>query len=63
MTRPSETSTVCPFKGTASYVDLVVNETEITDAAWTYRTPIAERADIAGYLSFAADGVTVLVTE
>ncbi len=55
-TRPSETHTVCPFKGTASYVNLAVGDTEIADAAWFYPTPIAERADIAGYLELRRRG-------
>ena len=32
--QPSETHTVCPWKGTASYYDVVVNGETNTDAAW-----------------------------
>ena len=32
--RPSETHTVCGWKGTASYYDIVVNGETNRDAAW-----------------------------
>ena len=32
----SETQTVCPWKGTASYYSLAVNGNENADAAWYY---------------------------
>jgi uncharacterized protein (DUF427 family) len=34
--RPSETHTVCGWKGTASYYDIVVNGATNKDAAWFY---------------------------
>jgi len=34
--RASETHTVCPWKGTASYYDVVVNGEVNGDAAWYY---------------------------
>ncbi|AHE57046.1 DUF427 domain-containing protein [Sphingomonas sanxanigenens] len=33
---PSGTTTVCPWKGTASYYSLVVDGAENRDAAWYY---------------------------
>lgn len=33
---PSATTTVCPWKGTASYYSLVVDGAENRDAAWYY---------------------------
>ena len=33
---PSQTHSVCPWKGTASYYSIVVNGEENTDAAWFY---------------------------
>ena len=33
--RPSETHTVCPWKGTASYYDVEVNGKQNRDAAWS----------------------------
>jgi uncharacterized protein (DUF427 family) len=35
--RPSDTTTICPWKGMAHYYSLVVNGTENKDAAWYYR--------------------------
>src|SRR5207248_11696968 len=37
--RESETHTVCPWKGTASYYDVVVGEEVNSDAAWYYPQP------------------------
>ena len=34
--KPSETHTVCPWKGTASYYSLSVNGKDNKDAAWFY---------------------------
>ena len=34
--RPSDTHSVCPWKGTASYYSLVVDGAENKDAAWYY---------------------------
>ena len=39
----SDTHTVCPWKGTASYFTLVVGGKHNEDAAWYYPTP-SERA-------------------
>jgi uncharacterized protein (DUF427 family) len=35
----SDTHTVCPWKGTASYFTVVVDGETNTDAAWYYPTP------------------------
>ena len=37
--RPSETHTTCPWKGTASYYDVVVDGQINKDAAWYYPHP------------------------
>lgn len=56
--RPSETHTVCPWKGTASYYDVVVDGRTNKDAAWYYPTPKDAAKQIAGYVAFWR-GVTV----
>ena len=38
---PSETHTVCPWKGTASYLNVVVGGKTNADAAWFYPRPSA----------------------
>ena len=59
--RPSATSTVCPYKGTASYWSVEAGGTLVTDAVWTYAEPIPGREDIAGLLCFYFDRVELYV--
>jgi uncharacterized protein (DUF427 family) len=54
---PSETSTVCAYKGTASYFAVA----GVADAAWVYQEPFTDLAAIAGLLSFDGEGVEVSV--
>lgn len=56
--QPSATHTVCHWKGTASYYDLVVNGERNADAAWYYPEPKDAAKQIAGYVAFWR-GVTV----
>lgn len=56
--RESRTHTVCGWKGTASYYDVVVDGEENRDAAWYYPVTKPEAAHIAGYVAFWK-GVTV----
>ena len=56
--RNSTTHTVCSWKGTASYYDVVVNGEVNKDAAWYYSEPKAEAANIKGHIAFWK-GVTV----
>jgi uncharacterized protein (DUF427 family) len=55
---PSETHTVCGWKGTASYYDVVVAGQRNPDAAWTYPDPKPAASEIARYIAFWK-GVTV----
>jgi uncharacterized protein (DUF427 family) len=50
--RESSTHTVCPWKGTASYYDVVVNGETNKDAAWYYPAPKEAAKNIAGYIAF-----------
>jgi uncharacterized protein (DUF427 family) len=50
--RPSATSTVCPWKGTAHYYTLSVAGKENADAAWYYPEPKPAAANIAGMVAF-----------
>ena len=50
--RESETTTVCPWKGTANYYDVVINDQVNQDAAWYYADPKPEAQNIAGYIAF-----------
>lgn len=56
--KSTRTST-CPWKGEASYYSIVTPEATLQDAVWSYETPIADVAQIAGHLAFYTDRVTV----
>lgn len=58
---PSETTTLCPYKGQASYHHVKVNGREYKDLVWYYRYPTMESAQIAGYLCFYNEKVDVWV--
>lgn len=60
---PSDHTTVCPFKGRASYWTLNSADPTIENVVWTYRTPLPEVAAIAGHVSFYDDGLRVVVVE
>jgi uncharacterized protein (DUF427 family) len=51
----TETETVCPYKGIASYW----SAGDLEDIAWSYRNPIPEAGAIEGLVSFMGDGVEV----
>lgn len=50
--RPSETHTVCPWKGTASYYSIEVDGQRNPDAAWFYPDPKPAAAQIKDYVAF-----------
>ncbi len=56
--RESRTTTTCPWKGQASYFNVVVNGEVNRDAAWYYPDPSPAAKEIAGRLAFWR-GVTV----
>ena len=49
---PSETHSLCPWKGTASYYDVVVGGRTNKDAAWFYPHPKDAAKQIANYIAF-----------
>lgn len=50
--RSSDHRSVCPWKGEASYYDVVVNGDVNPAAAWYYPTPKAAAAEITGRVAF-----------
>jgi uncharacterized protein (DUF427 family) len=48
----SELHTDCPWKGTASYYDVVVDGQRNGDAAWYYPEPKEAAAEILGRVAF-----------
>ena len=54
----SDHTSVCPWKGTASYYTVVVDGEENRDAAWTYPAPKEAAAQLKDHVAFWR-GVTV----
>jgi uncharacterized protein (DUF427 family) len=50
--RENERHSVCPWKGTASYYDIVVNGHNNRGAAWTYPSPKAAAKQIKNHIAF-----------
>ena len=50
--RESDHHSVCPWKGTASYYDVVVDDAVNAQAAWYYPRPKEAAAQIAGRVAF-----------
>ena len=50
--RESDTTSVCPWKGTAHYYSLAVDGKENPDAAWYYPEPKPAAEEIRGRIAF-----------
>ncbi len=50
--KPSDTTTVCSWKGTANYYSLSVAGAENPDAAWYYANPQEAAEEISGRVAF-----------
>lgn len=50
--RENSHTTVCSWKGTASYYDVVVDDAVNEAAAWYYPEPKDAAANITGYVAF-----------
>lgn len=50
--KASDTHTTCPWKGLASYYDIVVEGEMNKDAAWFYPDPKPAANKIKGYIAF-----------
>jgi uncharacterized protein (DUF427 family) len=50
--KPSSTTTVCSWKGTAHYYHVVVDGKENRDAAWYYPEPKPAAAEIKDHVAF-----------
>ena len=48
----SDTHTTCPWKGEASYYNIVINEEVEYDAAWYYPEPKAAAGQIKNHVAF-----------
>ena len=50
--RPSSTTTICPWKGTAHYHSLHVDGADNPNAAWYYPDPKSKAENIRGRIAF-----------
>ncbi len=57
----SDTQTACPYKGTASYHNVVVNGKSYDDIVWYYPTPLRESEQVAGFLCFYNEKLDIFV--
>ncbi len=51
--------TTCPFKGEANYYSITDGKIRDDNAVWTYETPNADVAEIAGFCAFYPDKVEI----
>jgi uncharacterized protein (DUF427 family) len=59
--RDSDRQTGCPYKGFASYHDVVIEGRRHPDLFWSYRTPFREATDVKGYLAPYNERVDLVV--
>ncbi|GAA6008212.1 DUF427 domain-containing protein [Rhodotorula paludigena] len=57
---PSDTHTVCPWKGKASYYSLKIGDEVVPDAAWYYPQAYEKAKDIEGYVAFYKNKVDIV---
>lgn len=57
---PTDKTSHCPHKGNASYFSIMSKSKTYENAVWSYESPHADVAEIAGHLAFyTQEGVTV----
>ena len=58
---PTETTTGCPYKGTAEYYSIDIDGTTYDDAVWWYRSPLPESHGIGGLVAFYNERVDLII--
>ncbi|TQS40935.1 DUF427 domain-containing protein [Cryptosporangium phraense] len=60
--RPTTLVTHCPYKGAATYWDVVLDTGAVhSNVVWTYRTPLPESQKVTGLLAFYDEKVDVAI--
>jgi uncharacterized protein (DUF427 family) len=59
--RPAQTSSHCPYKGTASYWTVDTGQGEHRDVVWMYRYPLPESQKVAGLACFYNEKVDLFL--
>ncbi|KAK2032412.1 DUF427-domain-containing protein [Colletotrichum zoysiae] len=57
----TDTTTFCPWKGTANYYSVKVGDDKLKDAAWYYPAPKDAAKEIKDHVAFYKSKVTVTV--
>ncbi|BGP57300.1 hypothetical protein JCM8202_001674 [Rhodotorula sphaerocarpa] len=57
--QPSETHTVCPWKGTANYYNVKIGGDVIPDAAWYYPDTTPKAKEFENYVAFYKNKVQI----
>jgi uncharacterized protein (DUF427 family) len=60
---PSPTTSICPYKGTASYWSIKAGERVASDAVWAYLDPLPDAPPIKGHYCFYPEKVDSLEVE
>lgn len=55
----SDTQSLCPHKGHATYYNFIAKSGTFSDAAWSYEDPKSDVEQIKGYLAFYTSKVAV----
>lgn len=55
LSEQTELQTFCPFKGTARYHDVLLEDRKLANAVWCYDDALPESRAINGHMCFAAD--------
>jgi len=55
----TETTSKCPWKGSATYYTIMAKSGPIPDAAWSYETPMPGLEAIAGHIAFYPSKTTI----
>ncbi len=50
--KPTDLHTTCPWKGEASYYDVMVEDDVNNNAAWTYKEPKEAAKEIRNHIAF-----------